>query len=676
MASANSSCAPSSSSSSWHRDLSETVNDLTVCSICLDTMKTPKYFSCCLHTFCLLCIQSYLDNAFKDHIPRTVTCPVCRAKMKVPDNIRNAEDFAKKLPFNHIIMSLIDAQKMQKGKSYCGPCKKLDGNKETNAKVYCVECREAFCDECSKYHKAFKAFVDHELIDIDKVSDLHLKLGSQYSTCSEHMKKIELYCKDHQKPCCLHCVTLEHRKCNEVEAIDEAAKKLRDGDSYLHLLNTFGMLNRSFEKATDARDQLLCASQAEECSGKGKIKEVRKSIEEQLAKLEQKCLDRFAFSCGENLAKLSKDMETFEEKRKMVIHCQNMLKAGLQCNSDVQLLYDYNNMKSQKEELENFLMENVEVKYTKVKFEVDEAVENITSQLSALGKIVATEESESCVCKTLLETNVEPRNDLDLQTALSGGSKFSGVTIHDDYILLVEYHRCRLYIFFDVTEDGYYGKVKLKQTISSSDKSLCPWDVAGTLPGRCVVSFPKNKLLADVCLNSRAVTRWIQINSPQSGLSFYSNTIVSSQRAENSTGKDLICVYGLNGNLIREFKAVRPNYIHVDDIGRIMFSNRNSDSLMCMTYDFQPVFEYSHENLKGVSGITTDTEGNIYVAGFNSNNIHQLTPEGKLNRIILSDANEISSPRGIAYKKDIDILVVLNDCGCKIAMFSLHDYYY
>lgn len=666
--------ASASCSASCHRDLSETVNDLTICSICLDTMKTPKYFSCCLHTFCILCIQSYLNNAFRDHIPRTVTCPVCRAKMKVPDSIRSAEDFAKRLPFNHIIMSLIDAQKMQKGKSYCGPCKKLDGNKETNAKVYCIECREAFCEECSHYHKAFKAFIDHELIDVDKVSDLHLKLDSQYSTCSEHMKKIEVYCKDHKKPCCLHCVTLEHRKCNEVEAIDEAAKKLREGDSYLELLNSFGKLNRSFEKAIDARDQLLCASQAEESDGKDKIREVRRSIEEQLAKLEQKCLDRMSFCCGENVANLSKDMETFEEKRKMVIHCQNMLKAGLQCNSDVQLLYDYNNMKTQMEELENFLIENEEIKHTKVKFEVDETIENISSQMSALGKIVTSDETENCVCKSLLQTNVEPRNDLDLQTAIAGGSKFSGVTIHDDNILLVEYHRCRLYIFFDVTEDGYYGKVKLKQSGSTADKTLTPWDVAGTLPGKCVVSFPKKGLLAEICLNSCNITRWIQMNSPQTGLSFYCNTIVSTQRGGDTTAKDQICVYGLNGNLIRSYKAVKPNYIHVDDVGRIIFSSPNSDNLMCLTYDFRPVFDYSHENLKGVSGITTDTEGNIYVAGFTSNNIHQLTPDGKLNRIILSDANEISNPRGIAYKKDVDILVVLNDCGCKINMYSLHDY--
>jgi hypothetical protein len=58
-------------SPSTSKDLSETVDGLTVCSICLDTLKVPKYFSC-LHTFCLACINGYLENIFRDRIPRSV----------------------------------------------------------------------------------------------------------------------------------------------------------------------------------------------------------------------------------------------------------------------------------------------------------------------------------------------------------------------------------------------------------------------------------------------------------------------------------------------------------------------------------------------------------------------------------------------------------------------------
>jgi sugar lactone lactonase YvrE len=90
-----------------------------------------------------------------------------------------------------------------------------------------------------------------------------------------------------------------------------------------------------------------------------------------------------------------------------------------------------------------------------------------------------------------------------------------------------------------------------------------------------------------------------------------------------------------------------------------------------MTYDFKPVFTYNHEQLGGISGITTDEEGNIYIAGFASNNVHQITPDGKFIRIILTESDGISNPRGISFKQDCNIIIVLNNSGEQIDLFEL-----
>ncbi|VDI55572.1 Hypothetical predicted protein [Mytilus galloprovincialis] len=659
-------------SMSYTKDLPETINDLTKCPICLDTLKVPKYFTC-LHTFCSSCIHTCIEHLFKDHIPRSISCPVCRTKIKVSDKTRNAEEFSRKLPINHIILSLIDAQKMLKGKSICGPCKKLHGNKVTAAKVFCVECREAFCNSCSKYHKAFSAFIDHELADIDKVSDVHLKIGSQYTTCNEHMKKIEVYCNDHQKPCCLHCVTLEHRKCNEVVAIEEAAKKLRDSDAYLNLMNAFSTLTRNFSKAVEEREELLFVGEREEKETKEKIKTIRKNIEKLVLKLEQDCLDQLSISCRDNQLVLSESIEHFKEKTKMVLHCQNMLKAGLKCNSDIQLLYDYNNMKAQKEELESFLQVNEQQKYSKFAFEINGAMENMTNQITSLGNVVISEATLITSNSSLLDCSIRPLQDLDLlheNSFYKKEAKFSGVTCHDDMILLVDRYKYWLYIFSDETDEIYYGRVKL--SIQDALTFSIPWDVSGTLKGRCVVSFPESSVLADICINSCTINRWIQINNPQIGISFYSNSIVSCHRYDGKSA-DVVTIFDMNGNVIREHKhGCKPNYLCIDDVGRIFFNDRDENKLTCITYNFEEVFTYKHEQLRGIAGIATDTEGNIYVAGFNSNNVHQLSPSGQLNKIILTEAHDIINPLGISFKKDADILIVLNDSGSRVSMYEIY----
>lgn len=108
-------------------------------------------------------------------------------------------------------------------------------------------------------------------------------------------------------------------------------------------------------------------------------------------KLEQECLYQLSISCRDSQLVLSEIIENFKEKTKMVLHCQNMLKAGLQCNSDIQLLYDYNNMKAQKEELESFLQVNEQQKYSKYEFKINGAMENMTDQITSLGNVVISE---------------------------------------------------------------------------------------------------------------------------------------------------------------------------------------------------------------------------------------------------------------------------------------------
>lgn len=249
-------------------------------------------------------------------------------------------------------------------------------------------------------------------------------------------------------------------------------------------------------------------------------------------------------------------------------------------------------------------------------------------------------------------------------------AKFSGVTCHDDMILLVDRYKYWLYIFSDETDEIYYGRVKL--SIQDALTFSIPWDVSGTLKGRCVVSFPESSVLADICINSCTINRWIQINNPQIGISFYSNSIVSCHRYDGKSA-DVVTIFDMNGNVIREHKhGCKPNYLCIDDVGRIFFNDRDENKLTCITYNFEEVFTYKHEQLRGIAGIATDTEGNIYVAGFNSNNVHQLSPSGQLNKTILTEAHDIINPLGISFKKDADILIVLNDSGTRVSMYEMY----
>ena len=52
-----------------------------------------------------------------------------------------------------------------------------------------------------------------------------------------------------------------------------------------------------------------------------------------------------------------------------------------------------------------------------------------------------------------------------------------------------------------------------------------------------------------------------------------------------------------------------------------------------------------YENITSPTGITTDNEGNLYVAGFSDNTIYKITPDGK--RIIFVKDTRINGPIGM-----------------------------
>ncbi|CAC5407037.1 unnamed protein product [Mytilus coruscus] len=69
-------------------------------------------------------------------------------------------------------------------------------------------------------------------------------------------------------------------------------------------------------------------------------------------------------------------------------------------------------------------------------------------------------------------------------------------------------------------------------------------------------------------------------------------------------------------------------------------------------------FTYTNEQLSSPRGIGIDFEGNIYVAGYRSKNIHQITNDGKLIRVIPVEPLGIKRPWVIRFALNNNMFVV------------------
>ncbi|KAH3844266.1 tripartite motif-containing protein 5-like isoform X1 [Dreissena polymorpha] len=101
----------------------------------------------------------------------------------------------------------------------CEPCFRNKSSKA--ATVFCKDCSELFCDQCSHLHTIFKPG-KHDIIIVADIDSIRVVVDMKgKDVCQEHNEKIKFYCQDHSKLCCSKCAFL-HRKCEHVDEISSS----------------------------------------------------------------------------------------------------------------------------------------------------------------------------------------------------------------------------------------------------------------------------------------------------------------------------------------------------------------------------------------------------------------------------------------------------------------------
>ena len=182
------------------------VNDITVCSICFEKFKTPRYLTC-KHSFCHDCLCSYIVSQCKSTEPRLgFHCPFCRQYTLCDGDVKKPGNWAEYFPLNNVLEKMVS----QSDNKQCEPC--LRENEEEAATNYCLSCREYLCVLCTKSHRKFLAIKDHKIVNLCEMESVQifptLELANR---CPIHCnEEIQMYCADHEQLCCTLCGATTH----------------------------------------------------------------------------------------------------------------------------------------------------------------------------------------------------------------------------------------------------------------------------------------------------------------------------------------------------------------------------------------------------------------------------------------------------------------------------------
>ena len=74
-------------------------------------------------------------------------------------------------------------------------------HKNIEAISYCQDCKIYICNKCSNYHQGL--FENHHLNNLDNNKDIFIEICEE----KNHPNKLEFYCKNHNKLCCVACIS-------------------------------------------------------------------------------------------------------------------------------------------------------------------------------------------------------------------------------------------------------------------------------------------------------------------------------------------------------------------------------------------------------------------------------------------------------------------------------------
>ncbi|XP_046564864.1 tripartite motif-containing protein 42-like [Haliotis rubra] len=204
-----------------------TENHLT-CDICTKVFTDPATLQC-NHTFCKSCLLKYTKTQSEAIQAKSIPCPFCRQQTQATNPGSPVKEWVSQLKPSHVIQSLMDdfgPGTEDPETSECSVCR--NQQKQTPATSWCFSCNSSFCDGCLTLHGAMPFSLDHEVVVFSE-STKSKTTPKRLFKCKHHAsKQIELFCKDCKVAICTICCSINHRKCDDVDTIENMNPQVKE----------------------------------------------------------------------------------------------------------------------------------------------------------------------------------------------------------------------------------------------------------------------------------------------------------------------------------------------------------------------------------------------------------------------------------------------------------------
>ena len=538
----------------------------------------------------------------------------------------------------------------------CSPCKFEGISKD--AYTFCSVCNENLCNACEQFHKKFSSTRQHETVSLNpvsktEVSQTHTPFVSPKCYCD--MKKVEIFCGDHNEIICSDCNVIKHRTCftlaieKACEAVDKTFSEATD-KKVSELQNRALAAQRNEAAALQNLDKTTNELQEE-------VKGYRREINAKLDEMESKALQELDKHDRGNRHIAQWRLESVDNILKK-IDCENQLFREARATGEPRHIF-----------IKNLQVLKMMCHSNKILTEISR--DSHDSSLIFTREIILKESA-----KSFGKFSKEKRYNFSDKAVISSGT-IDGEVRSDGARPLISGS-----MFLPSGElvicDHNNKKIKLlsKSFVHMNTLEVIgkPWDIAATIEDEAVVTLPYNMALQFIQLfpklqkgHTAALGKECRGVDTSDGYIYVS--FVEGEISVFSKAGEMIRSICQQQNKTHPFLC--PYYLAVSKKGNIYISCYGA--LNCVSPDGTTIYCYKDKSLSYGYGLVLDDAGNVLVCGCYDNNIHLVGRDGKRLKIYLSKENNITKPHTVCFREKDNILIVGGETKDKLLFFQLEN---
>ena len=567
---------------------------------------------------------------------------------------------------------------MSSSPSFCGICENRNISKPSEA--WCRECEEGLCTECIEYHSSWKLSRGHTTIPIAEYQKLPSYVLEIKEHCNEHHEKFNLYCKEHECPCCGICNVENHKDCKEVTVLGNITKNVKTSTMFNETEHLIKEMFENIGKIRQNRETNSSSVKEQKRKIQDEIQELRTKVNNHLDKLQENLMKELIEIEKQVTEETRELLVSLDEKQKKLIEYQTNIVNIKKYASELQTFIAVKQIQKDVETDDTCLQSLVNsdsIKQTKLTYKIDTGLKKITTSIQKFAKVVV--ESKPCEvvfvrrkdkqAQMMVAEISPPMSVVNIQLNLKQKINIKGADIRGCSLLPDGRMAFSCY-----TSDTlrFINKEGIESFQIGKDKTgSCTYDTVYIKDTNSVAVSSGgggNRCITIIDIKSQEVMTTISMATYIYGMAVRGRTIYYS-----AMDKELKMLNLSDRSVSDIISSSMSGVEYVATSGdKLYYSNTNTNTVTCCDLHGTTQWEFKDTHFLLVPrGISVDNDGNVYVVGYISSNVVVISPDGKHHRQLLSSMDGVSCPIVLDYDKSTNRLLVVNHKGSTAFLFDV-----